>query len=295
VPSLRKSAAMIASVALMSAGLAVVTATPATAAPDATLSANRSSMWQTNGDTDTLAAGGGRLYAGGRFTRVRPPGAAAGTSETTRTYLAAFSTSTGALITTFNVTLNGRVRAVRLSPDGTRLYIGGDFTSVNGVARTRFAAVNPTTGALLTGFTANANGAVTTIAAGSSAVYAGGDFTTINGATAMRVASVNPTTGVRNAGFTGSLDGRPRASALSPDGTSYVIGGAFQVVNGAVQAAIASLNPTTGATRPWAATGMVPRALAGGGCDSEVSDIVIAGTRAYVVAEGLQPGCFEGE
>ena len=296
MPSLPKSVALVVSVALMTAGIAVVAATPAAAAaPDATLSANRSSMWQTNGDTDTLAAGGGRLYAGGRFTRVRPPGAAAGTSETTRTYLAAFSTSTGALITGFNVTLNGRVRAVRLSPDGTRLYIGGDFTTVNGVSRTRFAAVNPTTGALLTAFTANSNGVVTTIAAGSNAVYVGGDFTTINGATAMRVASVNPTTGVRNAGFTGSLDARPRASALSPDGASYVIGGTFQVVNGVIQPAVASLHPTTGATRPWAATGMVPRALAGGGCDSEVTDIVIAGTRAYVVAEGLQPGCFEGE
>ncbi len=296
MPSLPKSVALVVSVALMTAGIAVVAATPAAAAaPDATLSANRSSMWQTNGDTDTLAAGGGRLYAGGRFTRVRPPGAAAGTSETTRTYLAAFSTSTGALITGFNVTLNGRVRAVRLSPDGTRLYIGGDFTTVNGVSRTRFAAVNPTTGALLTAFTANSNGVVTTIAAGSNAVYVGGDFTTINGATAMRVASVNPTTGVRNAGFTGSLDARPRASALSPDGASYVIGGTFQVVNGVIQPAVASLDPTTGATRPWAATGMVPRALAGGGCDSEVTDIVIAGTRAYVVAEGLQPGCFEGE
>jgi chitodextrinase len=295
VLSLRKTAAAVMSIALMSAGLAVVTATPASATPDGPLSAVRSSMWQTNGDTDTLAAGGGVLYAGGRFTRVRPPGAAAGTQETARTYLAAFSTSTGALVTGFNVTLNGRVRAVRLSPDGTRLYIGGDFTTVNGVARTRFAAVNPTTGALITGFTANANGVVTTIAAGSNAVYVGGDFTTINGATAMRVASVNPTTGARNAGFTGSLDARPRASAISPDGTSYVIGGTFQVVNGAVQPAVASLDPGTGATRPWAATGMVPRALAGGGCDSEVSDIVIAGTRAYVVAEGLEPGCFEGE
>ena len=111
----------------------------------------------------------------------------------------------------------------------------------------------------------------------------------------MRVASVNATTGALNTAFSASLDARPRASAVAADGSRLLIGGTFQVVNGVIQPAIASLDPTTGATRPWASTGIVPRALAGGGCDSEVSDIVVSGSRAYVVSEGLQPGCFEGE
>jgi chitodextrinase len=292
---LRKTAAAVMSVALMTAGLAVVTAPTASAAPDSPLSANRSSMWQTNGDVDSLAVGNGILYAAGRFTRVRPPGAAAGTSETTRTYLAAFNANTGALITTFNVTLNGRVRAVRLAANGARLYIGGDFTTVNGTTRQRVAAVNPTTGALDTTFVANANASVTTIAPSSNAIFVGGAFTTIKNVARSRIASLNPTNGNVNTGFTASLDDRPRASIVAPDGSRLIVGGAFQTVNGATQPAIASLDPATGAMRPWAATGIVPRALAGGGCDSEVSDIAIAGSRAYVVAEGLQPGCFEGE
>ena len=183
-------------------------------------------MWQTNGDTDTLAAGGGVLYAGGRFTRVRPPGAAAGTSETTRTYLAAFNTSTGALITGVQRhPQRPRPRRSALARRHAPLH----RRRLHHRQRRRDApASRPSTrprAPCSPAFTANANGVVTTIAAGSNAVFVGGDFTTINGATAMRVASVNPTTGARNAGFTGSLDARPRASAISPDGASYVVGG----------------------------------------------------------------------
>ena len=43
----------------------------------------------------------GVIYAGGKFTQVRPPGTAAGSTQAvTRNYLAAFNASTGALITT---------------------------------------------------------------------------------------------------------------------------------------------------------------------------------------------------
>ena len=44
---------------------------------------------------------------------------------------------------------------------------------------------------------------------------------------------------------------------------------------------------------PWAATGVSPR-LANGGCDANLTDIVIQGTIAYVTAEAPSPGCWEG-
>ena len=37
-------------------------------------------------------------------------------------------------------------------PDGSRIYVGGDFTTVNGTSRSRIAALDPTTGALMTQF-----------------------------------------------------------------------------------------------------------------------------------------------
>src|SRR4051794_16712147 len=91
--------------ALVAGLVPAATMAPAQAAVrDQGLSGEAAAMWQTNNEVDALEVSGTRVYAGGRFTRVRPPGAAAGTNETTRTYLAAFNTSTGALDTGFNVT-----------------------------------------------------------------------------------------------------------------------------------------------------------------------------------------------
>jgi hypothetical protein len=56
-----------------------------------------------------LAYANGVVYLGGDFTSVRPPGSAAGTNEVPRSYLAAFSASTGALLTSFSHSLNASV------------------------------------------------------------------------------------------------------------------------------------------------------------------------------------------
>ncbi|MGF7473793.1 hypothetical protein WFJ45_23970, partial [Salmonella enterica subsp. enterica serovar Minnesota] len=49
----------------------------------------------------------GVVYAGGDFTSVRPPGSPLGSGEVARNRLAAFSASTGNLITSFNPDVNG--------------------------------------------------------------------------------------------------------------------------------------------------------------------------------------------
>ena len=82
-----------------------------------------------------LATAGGVLYAGGEFTSVTPPGG----SSVARTYLAAFTTTTGQP-TSFDPTLNGKVNALAVSPDGSTLYVAGSFTKVNGSTRNHFAA-----------------------------------------------------------------------------------------------------------------------------------------------------------
>ena len=47
--------------------------------------------------------------------------------------------------------------AVAASPDGNRVYVGGDFTTVNGVVRSQIAAFNTATGALITDLRARRN------------------------------------------------------------------------------------------------------------------------------------------
>ncbi len=81
------------------------------------------------------------------------------------------------LKTAFNPNLNGQALAVAASPDGSRIYVGGEFTSVGGVPRSRIAALDPVTGAMITSFNARADGPVKSLAATASTVYVGGLFT----------------------------------------------------------------------------------------------------------------------
>ena len=74
-----------------------------------------------------------------------------------------------------------------------------------------------------------------------------------------------------------------------------IVGGYFTTFNGAIQQAIGSTDPTTGASDPFAAT-IVPNYP---GCLSDVKDVIISdasGTpTVYVAAEGTGGGCYDGD
>ena len=123
-----------------------------TAPPEASLPATVSSdplpTAQHNGVVWSQVVVGNTVYAAGEFTRARPAGTAKNSaSEVVRTNLLAYNITTGAL-TAFAPTMNGKVKDIAASPDGTAIYIGGQFTKVNGVNRNRLAAFNTSTGAL---------------------------------------------------------------------------------------------------------------------------------------------------
>ena len=76
---------------------------------------------------DGIASGPSTTYAGGHFDRVTGTSAAV-------TNIVAFGTSTGVIKTSFGPTLNDVVRDVAYAPDTGGVYVGGDFTTVNGVS-----------------------------------------------------------------------------------------------------------------------------------------------------------------
>jgi hypothetical protein len=80
-----------------------------------------------------------RLYVGGSFGRI-------GGRVIAR--LGAVSQSTGAVDTGFAPKPAATVRALTLSDDGSMLYVGGPFSSINGVARPGAAEVVAATGAI---------------------------------------------------------------------------------------------------------------------------------------------------
>ena len=87
---------------------------------------------------------GNRIFVGGRFTDVTEDGV----GSTPRPYLAAFDATTGDWISSFTPTLNGSVLALQAAPDGSRLFVGGDFDTVNGQTAEALVALDPTTGAI---------------------------------------------------------------------------------------------------------------------------------------------------
>jgi len=121
------------------------------------------------GKVTELATSDTRLYAAGGINSVdgQPRGKAA-----------AFSLATGSLDTGWRPVADRRIDGLAVSADGTRVYLGGLFTTLNGSSTGRlFAAVNPVTGALATGFVPAIRVPVTEIRAVGDRVavaYAGG-------------------------------------------------------------------------------------------------------------------------
>jgi hypothetical protein len=74
---------------------------------------------------------------------------------------------------------NGTVYAVAIDSAHNTVYIGGSFTTVCGSPRSRIAALNLTTGALLT-WTATVNSDVRSMYVYNNALYIGGFFTSVN-------------------------------------------------------------------------------------------------------------------
>ncbi len=259
------------------------------------LSARVSPSWQTNNTVWAVATGKGVVYAGGEFTRVRPPGARAGSQQVTRTGLAAFSVSTGAL-ESFNHKITGanqasaKITALALSPSGGTLYVGGTFKYVDGQYRDNLAAFDTANGQL-TSWAPAAYGSVLRITTSPSGaeVYLGGDFNELDGVPRTFAGAVNRR-GVLQP-WAPALNNAVTSLAVPADGSRVLIGGYFQVIDGITQNAIGSTNPNSGAYEPWAASILPYRPS----CMAAVKDIVISGSTAYIASEGTGAGCFDGD
>jgi hypothetical protein len=87
---------------------------------------------------DAITSDSTTTYAGGLFDRV-----AQGGQTSSHSNVVGFATSDGGIRTGFNPVLDKQVRAVENAPDGG-VYVGGDFTTVNGVARAGLVKLTPT-------------------------------------------------------------------------------------------------------------------------------------------------------
>jgi hypothetical protein len=196
-------------------------------------------------DVDTLAIEGPAVYVGGLFDTVN-----GGTAL--RHNLAAFDLTVGTA-TSWAPSTNDEVRV--LVPSGSNIFIGGDFTTVDGTARDRAASVNATTGGLTT-FNPNISDTVYSISIAGPTAYLGGAFHgagSVNGSlTRDYAAAADTATGAATAW---NPDTSQLVNSVSVAGPSVFLGGFFYgpgAINGSQpRNDVAQVDADQGHLTPW--------------------------------------------
>ncbi|GGS05887.1 hypothetical protein GCM10010169_58300 [Micromonospora fulviviridis] len=217
---------------------------------------------------------GNRVYLAGSFTKVRNAGQ---TAQLAMPRLVAVDATTGRIDTTFRPVVNGTVKALAASPDGRSLYIGGAFTTVNGVAAPRVARVDAATGARVAGFAPAAlNNQVNDMRLVGNRLILGGAFQTVGGVTRRALAALNATTGAADASVNLRIEGPRKTTTgatapvkiealdVSADGRRLVFVGNFSSVAGVArhQLAVANLSDTGATLSGWSTLRYQPQCAA---------------------------------
>jgi hypothetical protein len=180
----------------------------------------------------------GVMYVGGRFQKVRR---SSGETEHHQPFLAAFDVVSGEWISSFRPVIDDGVYALDVTPDGTRLLVGGEFSNINGAPLTSgLAALDPFTGApdptWKASFTSDGSPLmVKDIEVSGDHVYVAGRFSHVQnpGAAPTRRYSL-----ARLGAVDGQLEswtvpvngGRVMSLAATPDGQELYLGGFFTTV-----------------------------------------------------------------
>lgn len=208
--------------------------------------------WGASGAVRSELILGNTLYFGGAFTSVVSPD---GLTTVVRRHLAAVDLTTGELLP-WAPSTNGSVEA--MATDGSSIFLGGSFTTINGLSRPRLAAVD-TAGTVLPWAT-RASGTVQALHLRGTTLYVGGAFTMLGGQARGHLGAV--TTSGDLLGWTAPTNDRVKAITTTAIG-DVVIGGFFNLVNGVGVDHIARLDAVAGATLSW-----------GGGSSQEVVGLV---------------------
>lgn len=206
---------------------------------------------------------GNTVYAGGSFSNARPAGAAPGTNLIPRSNILAYNLTTG-VITSFAPQINGQVKIIKASKDGTRIYVGGSFNNVGGQTRWNIAAFDVASGALLSTWRPAVGGSyVNAIVDTGTAVYVGGLIGAGAGVTRKNLVAFSSSNGAL-LGWAPTTDLQVDTMVLTPNEDKVIVGGRFGVVNNVSQRGLAALDLGNGSILPWTAPSVVKNGVAAG-------------------------------
>jgi Domain of unknown function (DUF5122) beta-propeller len=231
---------------------------------------------------------GSTMFAGGDFTQVQN---SARTTTYSRVDLFSFDATTG-VVNPFTATFDGAVWG--LASDGTSLWVGGDFKTVNGIARRGLVKLNPTTGAVDASFNAGLSNNVADVQLVSGRLIVGGKFT-------KRLQAVDPATGADtgylNLGISGTVATNAGLTdiyrfAVDPSATHLVAVGNFTTVGTSTRyrAFMLNLGATSGTLASWYYTPL-SRACRAANLPAQLRDVDFSpdGSFFVIVATGFIP------
>jgi hypothetical protein len=238
--------------------------------------------WRLNGVGLATLVAGNTVYVAGTFTTATSPD---GRTVANRVNLAAFSATTGALLTSFRADADDAVRT--LAYDGKNLYVGGSFMQINGVPRSHLAALDPATGAVRTAWQADATSNVYGLSVAAGKLFVAGSFSTFKNMPRERLAAVK-LSDASVTPFAPAADGTVNTIAVASDASAVYVGGNYTSINGI---------PTTHLTKlardgsvvavPWETVGGPALGL----------EVTADGTRVAVAIAGepdTNPGANQG-
>jgi hypothetical protein len=156
-----------------------------------------------NYDVSDLKEACGQMFAGGHFVTAY---SADGKTSYPRNGIFSFNEATKAISTSFNPVIagsNNTVWSLLPTSDCKSVYIGGAFTSVDGLKNTGYLVkYNLATNTVDPTFSGRVNGIVYSLTMWNNALIVGGAFTTAGGTAETALAQLNATTGTNTGYFT---------------------------------------------------------------------------------------------
>ncbi|WP_194288436.1 hypothetical protein [Ornithinicoccus halotolerans] len=211
-------------------GLVLTGALPSSAA----VSDQHTRTAQTNGVVYAVAQVGGLTIIGGEFTAV---------GNQPRQNLAALRAD-GTVDPTFAPSVDGVVRAIDGSSDGTTVFVGGEFAHINGAPRAALAALSVSGG--LVDWRADTNGIVYAVEVSGDRLYAAGTFTSIADVARRRLAALDVSTAQVFKPFNPWPAWTVKDIAVSPDGTKVYATGGFNRIGAQDRNGAAEVLASTG-------------------------------------------------
>lgn len=199
-----------------------------------------------NSEVLALAVSGSTLYAGGKFTQV---------DSEEHKYLAAFDLSAGSPgepeLSSWAPAGSSYVAAIAPSEDGETVYVGGEFTQMNGEAHGHLAALEASDGSVVEAWVPSSNYRILSLAVAGSTVYAAGEFSQVNSEERRGVVALEAEGSGALLPWNPDVIGGSVASVVV-SGSNVVVGGFFNGANGVARKNLAAIDLSTGEATSWA-------------------------------------------